>query len=212
MNHHGSRGSAFIAAALFTLAGPLRPGRCEAAAPPAARSMPTGAVDGAPFALLATDDDDLVEVDLRPSLLRALSKSVSVKDQEGGRVLAELSSVRAVIVGLTPQKVDAAVRQIEATAAALRAKGWEELARIRDQGARIRVLVLNDQDRIAGLTVLMVDRKGGDDNEKRPQLVFANITGPFDLADLGKLTSHLDVPGLATALGALPDAGAGKAP
>jgi hypothetical protein len=170
-----------------------------------------GSVDSSPFARLAGEDDELVEVDLKPSVLRALSRAASGKSKDDGRALANLSSVRAVIVGLDPARVDAASKQIDATAAELRAKGWEEMARIREKGTRIRVFLLGDHERVAGLTVLMLERQSAteDGGTAKTQLVFANLTGPFDLADLGKLSGRLDIPGLDTALSGAGRDGAG---
>ncbi len=181
------------------------PRRGAAAEPAPTPEPPKGAVDGAPFAQLAGDEGTLVEVDLRPSVLRALARAGAAKGEPEARILEKLTSVRAVIVDLGLQRIEAAGELIEATAGGLRAKGWEELARIRDRAARIRVLLLPDGQRLAALTVLILQRsaeKGdGRGEAATSQLVFANITGQFDLADLGKLSGNLDIPGLGGALG-----------
>lgn len=210
MPHHPPRWAtpALLLLACLSL---MRPERAEAAEPAKAS---LGAVDGSPFARLAGEEDELVEVDLKPSVLRALSRASAAKGQDNGRALGNLSSVRAVIVGLDPARLGAATKQIDATAAELLAKGWEEMARIREKGTRVRVLLLGDRERVAGLTVLMVERQNAaeDGGVGRLQLVFANLTGPFELADLSKLSGRLDIPGLDTALGgaALEDAGKRK--
>lgn len=202
---HPSRGATPALVLLSCLTLSLRGEANEPAQPLA------GAVDSGPFARLAGEDDELVEVDLKPSVLRALSRAASAKSKDDGRALANLSSVRAVIVGIDPARVDVASKQIDTTAAELRAKGWEEMARIREKGTRIRVFLLGDHERVAGLTVLMLERQSAaeDGGASKTQVVFANLTGPFDLADLGKLSGRLDIPGLDTVLGSagLDDAG-----
>lgn len=210
MPHHPPRW-ATPALLLLAFLSSMTPARGEAAEP----TKPLlGTVDGSPFARLAGDDDELVEVDLKPSVLRALSSASAASSKDYGRAVGALSSVRAVIVGLDPARLDAATKQIDATAAELRARGWEEMARIREKGTRIRVLLLGEKERVAGLTVLMVERQSAaeDGGVARLQLVFANLTGPFELADLGKLSGHLNIPGLDTALdgAGLEDAGQRK--
>lgn len=198
--------TSILAAVALASWGAALPGRADAGEPARASEPPRGAVDAAPFAQLATDEETLVEVDLKPGVLRALGRAAGAKSEPEERLLAQLSSVRAVIVELGPGRLEAASKLIESTAAALRSKGWEEPARIRDRGARVRVLLLPDGQRLAGLTVLILQREDPRKGEGRgegstSQLVFANITGQFDLADLGKVSGQLDIPGLQSALG-----------
>src|SRR5262247_454725 len=58
-----------------------------------------GYVDGSAFAALATEDGDLVEIQLGPSLMNALAGKRTGKDVENS-VFRQLRSIEAYIVGL----------------------------------------------------------------------------------------------------------------
>jgi hypothetical protein len=83
--------------------------------------------------------------------------------------------------------------QVLKTERRLTSKGWERIARIQDEGAQIKILVLlnEDEETISGLIVMVLD---ADDDE--PVLVFANVAGVIDLAALEELGEAFDVPGL----------------
>ena len=163
-------------------------------ADPADKAAPgRGVVDPKPFLAFATEDGDLVEVNVGGPLLKSLAGSVDKKDRSAASVIGRLEKISAVVVGIEPGRHDEAMRLIETTADGLLRAGWEEVARVREKGERIRVLALSEGDHIVGLVVMLVDR---DHREGKTELVFANIAGPFNLADLSKLGDNVDIPGL----------------
>lgn len=198
----------FASTALSAHAGP--PGA------PAAATPSVGVVDGAPFARLAGEDDDLSEVELQPVVLRALARGAQEGDAK--KLLSRLELVRAVVVGVDAKRLPEAQRVLDATAADLLAGGWTELARVRERGSRVRVLTrMSGGDRLAGLVVLMAEGKAvgeaTDGGAPRAEVIFANIAGNFDLAELAGLGGRLDLPGLDRVLGARGQAGwSGAAP
>ena len=114
------------------------------------------------------------------------------------QLVTGLQSIQAVILDLSAggdaEKlddglVDRARHLASATDKSLRGKGWERIARVRDDGADIKVLVLNDDEVISGLVVMILDRDEG-------QLVFANICGTLDLAAIQAIGEGFDIPGL----------------
>jgi len=156
------------------------------AAPAIAR--PTGAVPGkvdeTPFLDLVSEDDVSIEVAIGGSLLRAILGGES----ELGKSVAGLESVNAVILELPSDEVGERARKlVRDTERQLTRTGWSRLARIRDEGSDVKVLVLNDEDKILGLVVMVVE----DD-----ELVFANIAGTLDLAAIRALGENMDIPGL----------------
>jgi hypothetical protein len=163
-----------------------------AGAAPGPSANPRGYVDGAAFAQLAREDAELVEVNVSGALLQALANSVSGEDQEAGRIISRLASIHAVVAEIDPAQVEAATARIESTAKDLLAKGWEEVAKVRNKGERVRVLLLNDDGHIKGVAVMILDR----DEKKSPQVVFANIAGTINLAELEKIRGRINVPGL----------------
>ncbi len=163
-----------------------------------------GFVDGRDFVAFATDDGKLVEVNLSGSLLRSLSKSLS-KDPDAGEFIGGLRSVTAVIVGIDPKRTGEAAAKIDALGKDLAKRGWEEITRIRDGKTRVRVFVLENGERISGLTAMIIsppdahakehDHEGGEEREET-DLVFANIVGPFAAKDIAKITGNLKIEGL----------------
>jgi hypothetical protein len=157
----------------------------------AADASTPGFVDGAALIDALGDDQVLVEVTLGPTLLKPLfGADPDLREMAGG-----LESIYALIVDLSdPAVAKRAEAEVRAMEKRLIAKGWERIARVRDDGARILILVRmadGDDERLSGLTVMVIDT--GDDE---PVLVFANIAGDIDLAALETLGDELDLPGL----------------
>ena len=80
-------------------------------------------------------------------------------------------------------------RPVRETESTLKKKGWVRLALVRDEESEVYVLVRNREERIEGLTVLVVDESDG-------SLVFANVVGMIDLAKIRELGEQMDIPGL----------------
>lgn len=156
-----------------------------------AQSNPRGYVDVSVFERFASEDGEVVEVNLSNSTLKSLAGSLSGGDKEATRVLSGLHSVRALIVTIDPGKLDEAMKEVESTAKNLLSRGWSEIAKVRSKEERIRVLTLNENDKIGGLLVLIVSNDGGDG----PELVFANIAGTIDMKDIEKLSGS-NLPGM----------------
>jgi hypothetical protein len=180
----------FDSLARLALAGVLTFGAMFAAV---AEGTPRGQVNAAPFEKFATDDGEVVEVNLSGSLLRALGQSFKDEDPEATRIVSKLESVRAIVVEIAAARYNEAAQVIESTAKDLVGKGWEEIAKVRSKTERIRVLVLNDGGKIAGLVVMLIDR---DDESGNPDLVFANIAGTLDFSEIERISEHFDVSGL----------------
>lgn len=137
------------------------------------------------------DDDDVrIEIHLSGRLLRA--------------ALGFDSDLTSMVRGL--EKIDAliAVAEDDATLAEaksmfrrmdaeLRDAGWETIARVREGGDDVRVLVLEDEEQIVGVVVLVLGIDGvGDGTE----VVCTNIAGSVDLAALRELGEEFEIPGL----------------
>jgi hypothetical protein len=148
-----------------------------------------GLVAGTAFIDAFGDDAVTLEVTLPKSLLNVIvGADPELKTLAGG-----LESIYALILDLKDKAaVDKARGMVRDVEKKLVADGWERMARIRDEEAEIKVLVLvQNEDTIDGLVVMIVN---AEDDE--PNLVFANIAGPIDLAALEKLGDEVDLPGL----------------
>jgi hypothetical protein len=158
----------------------------------AAAEPARGLVDGTELLALAGEDALTVEISLHGALLRALTKF----DPELHAAIGGLESIHAVVFELDEMGSDERARRLSAlvermagTEKGLRAKGWERMVRVKEQGSDVRVLVLNDEEVVRGLVVMAVDRADG-------RVVFTNIAGTIDLGALERLGQSLDVPGL----------------
>ncbi len=153
------------------------------------RERSPGYVDGSVFLEFAGEDDELIEVSLNGPLLKVLGKAFTQQDPDLAKLVGQLDSISAVVIE-SDGKMDMrrASELIKKLTRRLEDRGWERLARIREKDSRIIVMALHDGEVIQGLTVLVVEGDG--------ELVFANIAGRIDLAQIGKLGAGFGFPGL----------------
>ena len=171
-------------AALVLTCPVLAEGKDAKASPPI-----RGEVAGTAFINAFGDDAVSLEVTLPQPLL----KMITGADPELHALAGGLKSIYALILDLNDAAaVDKARKMVRDVEKRLVSDGWERMARIRDEEAEIKVLVLmKDENRIDGLVVMIVNAE-----EDEPTLVFANIAGTIDLASLEKLGDEMDLPGL----------------
>jgi len=174
--------------------------RTVRAVPPHLEYMP-GFVDGSAFSEIADrapDESRLVEVCISKPMLRVLAKSFEVKDTPTANMLRKLEAVTAVIIGLDEDQEELraeAQQQIKDIVAELPTRNWECLAHIREKHQEVHVMVCygrvqgEEDPAVVGLTVLMSTRGKGD-------IVFVNICGEIDLANMGLLGTAMSLPGL----------------
>ena len=147
-----------------------------------------GYVDPAPFLALADEDGELVEISIPGKLLKAFAGPFAKEEPEVASLVGGLEWIGAVIVGTEdPARIRKAKELFDQTEARLIRKGWERLARIRQEGSTVKVLILNTETTIGGLVVMVRE----DD-----QIIFTNIAGVIDLEKLGELGKEMEIPGL----------------
>ena len=145
-----------------------------------------GYVDPDTFIRIAGDDRVLVQVSISEALLRMITRS----DPDLKRVAGGLKSIEAVVLDLSRNGAaeDAHAALLDTENRMLR-DGWERLVLVREDDGEVRILILPQDDKIQGLTVLIVNRGDG-------TMIFANIAGSVDLASLEELGDVFDIPGL----------------
>jgi len=149
-----------------------------------------GYVDGTPFLDLASEDGELVEISLPRSILSMFCGSEQEKDESDVTGIAcGLEWIGAVVIeiGAEAGSEHRAQELIEKTEKRLLGKGWERLARVQEDGEVLKVLMLPSGRSVLGLVVLIVDEH---------EIVFANVAGNIDMAQLRKLGDQMDIPGL----------------
>ena len=146
-----------------------------------------GYVDSTVFSEIAGGEETVrVQINLSGSLLKVI---ISGLPEDLRAVFGGLEAIHAIILELGSSQVrERAAKTIDATSKDLQRKGWSLVAKVKEDGESVNVLVLDDGDMIRGLVVLVVDLDGG-------EMVFANVAGSLDPKVLAKL-AELDIPGL----------------
>ena len=189
--HRSVRPSLRAAALAVSL---LVPALLAAGASPArAADPPTlpGYVDGKGFASLATEQSELVQISIGGQLLKAIAGSFAQEDPGLAKLLGQIESVQAVVVGFggDGERAARAEKLVGEMRERLGRDGWETLAQIQDKGSRVTVQVRSGEIGVNGLVVLVLDRNQG-------KVVFANLAGLIDLAKIAAVGKGLKVPGL----------------
>ena len=144
-----------------------------------------GFVEGDVFLDLVGDENVKIEVSISKSLINIITSAHDqLKNLAGG-----LESITAIVADLGPGTEKKALEKIRSIDRRLAGEGWERVARVRDEGTEVKVLVLNDGEAIEGLVVMMIER------EER-ELIFVNIAGRMDPRAIQMLSEGLDIPGL----------------
>ena len=152
-----------------------------------------GYVDGSAFAELAGDDSTLIEVSIHGALLKTVASALAHahENEAIAEFIGGIISIHAVVVEDSDDDDGDAGKIAAEIAGELKKNGWDQVAKVREDGESVTVLILLDDendDSLAGITV-MVSESGG-------KIVFANIAGRINLSIVGKLSKGLDIPGL----------------
>lgn len=150
-----------------------------------------GHVDMSTLAALADEHPEIsvVEVTIPRSLLGAISRAEGEGEAgEEGEGILGLEWASAIILEIEDPVVQEKARAFfNDTESRLAKEGWERLARIREESARVNVFVLNGGEKIRGV-VVMVAEDGA--------YIFTNLAGQIDPELLGELSEDMGVPGL----------------
>jgi hypothetical protein len=131
---------------------------------------------------LLHEDDLEVEVNLTGPMMGLIASATQNEDPEFSAVVRGLERIR-VRIG-TPGAGESNLAQgLTQAAQELEAAGWSPMVRVRDGGDRVYVYAREVDERVQGMTVLVLD---GD------ELALVNIVGELDLAALGRLISNMD--------------------
>lgn len=129
-------------------------------------------------------DQPSVQIDLNKQMLSfLLSVTESSGEEEAAEVLAGLDGIR-VRVYEDLEDSEAVVNFVDDTSGDLERDGWQRAVFIQDGDERVRMYMQFDEDRVTGMTVMVVD---GD------EAVFVNVAGMIDPVVLGHLTRQMGI-------------------
>lgn len=133
-----------------------------------------------------TDSEPTVEISLGSVLLRFLAESIKGEDSELSETLSRLRSVRVSVFEVDESQAAAARKRVKDISQLLQGQDWEPAISIQSEDSAVRMFMKTHEDRVAGLTVMLVD-EGSD-------AVFMNIVGEIDPSQLGRVASKFGVP------------------
>ena len=133
------------------------------------------------------DIEKKVEVSIKGSLLKFVSKASAQNDPELSQLLENLKLIKVDVFPMdktTTSEVESAINRISKE---LESKNWERMVRVKDAKQRVEIYNQFIGDQLSGLVVMAVS----DD-----EAVFVNIIGNIDPAQLGKLGDKFGIPKL----------------
>jgi hypothetical protein len=135
--------------------------------------------------LMAGEPDSSVEVFLHGKLLEMVAAATSEDDPDLARLLSGIAVISVQSFEVEEER-GAAVREAMADMARrLEESGWETVIRFKDGGEQGHMYLRSEGDEALGLALMIFDEDG--------EVTFVNIAGSFDPADVGRLTSGLDI-------------------
>ena len=146
-----------------------------------------GYIDFAKFGLGA-GKEPTVEVNLRGPMLK-LAAAASDDDDPG--LNAMLSGLDAIFVrtyAMEDNSPAAFEKAISSISQYMQQNGWETIVKVREKDERAHIAIKMEGDNVVGLTVVAMDEKDSDDG-----IVFVNIVGAIDLAQIGRLSHHMNL-------------------
>jgi len=126
-----------------------------------------------------------VEVTLSGVLLQFFAVALEEEDADLAQTLGKLASIRVSVFDLEESSAKQARVEADRIASRLSADAWERTVLVRDEESTVHMFIKPDADRIAGMTVMVV--------EPSSEAVFINIVGEIDPAQLGRVASKFGV-------------------
>ncbi len=126
-----------------------------------------------------------IEVNVQGALLNLVRSASRHEDEELADMLGKLKGVYVRGYKIDPAAVENIASRTGKLAQSLSADGWETVVRMRDEEERVDVFLRSNQNRIAGLVVMVV----GED-----ETIFVNIVGEIDPDDIGRIGGRVNVP------------------
>ncbi|HEX7070875.1 MAG TPA: DUF4252 domain-containing protein [Rhodothermales bacterium] len=133
------------------------------------------------------DEEATIEVNVQGALLNLVMEASRHEDEELAEMIGKLKGVYVRGYDVTADEVAEISSRTGQLANTLRDRGWETVVRVREDDQRVHVFMRTQQDRIAGLVVMVVDPE---------ETIFVNIVGEIDPADIGRIGGRFNVPEL----------------
>lgn len=132
------------------------------------------------------DSEARIEVNIHGALLRLVAEASRNEDPDFANVLNRLKGIYVRGYTLPPSQYGKIERNASELGKRLEARGWETVARVREEGDRVDMYINVQDDAIAGLVVMAI-ASGEDDT------IFINIVGDIDPEEIGRIGSRFNI-------------------
>lgn len=134
-----------------------------------------------------------IQINLGKTMLNFVSAAAQNEEPEVAELFKNLKSVRVLVYNIVGSTNDA-LNTVDRVTNDMRNEGWESIVSVNKEKEKVRIYARMTADIIDGLVVMAVDEDGiDDDKDAGPQAVFINVIGQIDPAQVGRLTSSLDI-------------------
>lgn len=135
------------------------------------------------------DRDARIEVNVQGPLLKLVTEAAKYEDPDLAAMLRHIKAIQVRGYDLRPSELEDVEAHARSLGRVLKGRGWDTVARVRDDDERVEMFVKVRGDAMEGLMVMVLSP--GDD-----ETVFVNIVGEIDPEQIGRLGSRFGVSGL----------------
>jgi len=107
----------------------------------------------------------------------------SAESSETSELISKLKGIRVQMYAME-ENTDAARKQFSEVKSNLKSSGWEPIVQINEDDEQVLIYMKMDGGNMEGMTVMVVDEE---------EVVFVNIIGQLNPAELGKVMESLDM-------------------
>lgn len=143
------------------------------------------------------DMDDVSTVVVTKSMFRMLSKvNVEIDDPETQDFIDVIKKLKNLKVFATEDHTIASSMKSEVDKY-LRSSSLEELMRVKDKDANVKIYIKEgrDEDHVSELLMFVTGIKNINTNGRKIETVLLSLTGDIDLNKINALTKKMDLPG-----------------
>jgi hypothetical protein len=133
------------------------------------------------------DGEAWLEVNIQGALLKLVAEASRVEDPELTSLLSKLKAIQVRGYPLSQGRFRDVERRTGELAKRLQGMGWETVARVRESEKRVDVYLKEQNGRIAGLVVMVLEPGSKDGS------VFVNIVGEIDPEQIGRIGSKFSI-------------------
>lgn len=132
-----------------------------------------------------------VEINLNALMMGFVSTLAKNEDPEVSQLLSQLESIQVRVYN-TQGNSKKALQSIDKVTKKIRKEKWEPIVSVNEEHERVRVFAKYTEKKMDGLVVMVVSDDEKDKGESG-EVVFINIVGEIDPANIQKVTNSLNI-------------------